>query len=156
MATQTIRIGTAGSIDVDTDRLPEAAKAHIFAYGLKQILNDARSALTNKSGAAPDAVMAAVQKKLDALYTGTVRAERAGAFVAREPVIAETLRLARAVMKLAGDKKPTAEAVKAYADTYPELGERAQRNVDEARSLAGIATAPTKPSAKPSTGRRAA
>jgi hypothetical protein len=72
MATQTIRIGTAGSIDVDTDRLPEAAKAHIFAYGLKQILNDARSALTNKSGAAPDAVMAAVQKKLDALYTGTV------------------------------------------------------------------------------------
>jgi hypothetical protein len=57
MSTHTIRIGTAGSIDVDADRLPEAAKADIFAYGLKQILNDARSGLTNKSGAAPDAVM---------------------------------------------------------------------------------------------------
>jgi hypothetical protein len=90
--------------------------------------------------------MAAVSKKLDALYAGTVRAERASAFVARDPVIAETLRLVRAVMKLAGDKKPTAEAVKAYADTHPELVERAQRNVDEARSLAGIATAPAKPS----------
>jgi hypothetical protein len=85
--------------------------------------------------------MAAVSKKLDALYAGTVRAERASAFVARDPVIAETLRLVRAVMKL-----PTAEAVKAYADTHPELVERAQRNVDEARSLAGIATAPAKPS----------
>jgi hypothetical protein len=91
-----------------------------------------------------------VGKKLDALYAGTVRVERAGSFVARDPVIAETLRLARAVMKLTGDKKPTAEAVKAYADTHPELVERAQRNVDEARSLAGIATAPAKPSAKPS------
>jgi hypothetical protein len=149
MNTQTIRIGTVGSIDIDTDWLPDAAKAHIFAYGLKQILNDARSGLTNKSGAEPDAVMAA-------LYAGTVRAERANAFVARDPVIAETLRLARAVMKLSGDKKPTAQAVQAYANEHPALAERAQRNVEEAKALAGITEAPTNPREKPSRTKRAA
>jgi hypothetical protein len=156
MAIESIRIGTVGSIEVDTDRLPDAAKAHIFAYGLKQILNDARSGLTNKSGAAPDAVLAAVGKKLDALYSGTVRAERSGSFVARDPVIAETFRLARAVMKLAGDNKPTAEVVKAYADAHPELVERAQRNVDEAKALACVVETPTNPRGRPARTKRAA
>src|SRR5262245_13119150 len=78
-----VRIGAAGVVDVDVDRLPDAAKSHIFAYGLKQILNDARSGLTNKSGATADKVMEAVNKKLDALYAGTIRPPREGGFSAR-------------------------------------------------------------------------
>jgi hypothetical protein len=37
-----VKIGNAGSIEVDTAKFNDEVNAHIFNYGLKQILNDTR------------------------------------------------------------------------------------------------------------------
>ena len=58
-------------LDVDFSALPEASKAYIIAYGVKQVLNDAGSA-----GKSPDEKLGMAQKKLDALLRGEVRAMR--------------------------------------------------------------------------------
>ena len=58
---------------VDEAKLPQIAKDYIWAYGLKQVLNDAGSA---GKGKAEKLVMA--KAKLEALYAGTIRTAREG------------------------------------------------------------------------------
>lgn len=82
MTTHTIRVNKAAeSFEVDFAKLPDASQAHVIAYGLRQLLNDA-AASANKGTASRDAV----QKRLDNLMAGTLRAStgRTADPVARE------------------------------------------------------------------------
>lgn len=131
-----VKIGNAGSIEVDIAKFNDEVNAHIFNYGLKQILNDTRSAEKDA-----DKAMALVEKKLAALYDGKVRAagERE-----TDPVKAEAKKIATgqvmAALKKKGLKKEQlaegkfAELVKAQA-AKPAVLETAKTNVEAAKAL---------------------
>lgn len=131
-----VKIGNAGEIAVDVAKFNETVLAHVFGYGLKQILNDTRSAEKDS-----DKAMALVEKKLAALYAGTLRAagERE-----TDPVKAEAKKIATsqimAALKAKGLKKEQlaegkfVELVKARA-AKPEVMEVARANVEAAKGL---------------------
>lgn len=64
-------IAKTHALSVDVEALSPQVREYIFAYGLKQVLNDAGSA-----GKSPDEKLGMAQKKLDALLRGEVRAMR--------------------------------------------------------------------------------
>lgn len=79
----TVALGEAGSIDVVANNFNQAVTEYIFAYGLKQMLNDVHASVTKKVEA-DDAKRAAskralVEKKLDSLYAGNVAQARTSA-----------------------------------------------------------------------------
>lgn len=72
---QRVPLGRSGHFaEVDVNRLSTDVLAHVFAYGLRQILNDAAA-----SGTTVDEKVALFNKKLEALYSGALRAQRAAA-----------------------------------------------------------------------------
>ena len=58
---------------VDEAKLPQIAKDYIWAYGLKQVFNDAGSSGKDKAEK-----LSMAQAKLEALYAGTIRTQREG------------------------------------------------------------------------------
>lgn len=67
---QTISIGKTGkSVSLKLSQLPQASVEHIFAYGLRQILNDARASAKNDAEA-----VTFTEKRLANLLSGTLRA----------------------------------------------------------------------------------
>ncbi len=66
-----VMIAKTHALSVDVEALSPQVREYIFAYGLKQVLNDAGSA-----GKSPDEKLGMAQKKLDALLRGEVRAMR--------------------------------------------------------------------------------
>lgn len=136
LETATVKIGNAGEIAVQMARFNEEVLAHVFNYGLKQILNDTRSAEKDS-----DKAMALVEKKLQALYEGKVRAagERE-----TDPVRAEARKIATGKLDalLRGrkiKKEDLAEGL--YAAKVKELMgkteimELAKANVEAAKGL---------------------
>lgn len=131
-----VKIGSAGEVAVDPAKFNGEVLSHIFTYGLKQILNDTRSAEKDA-----DKAMALVEKKLAALYAGTLRAsgERE-----TDPVKAEAKKIATGMVTAALKKKGIdkaklaegkfAELVKAYA-AKPEVMATAKANVEATKGL---------------------
>lgn len=75
-----VALGKTGhSVTVQTERLDPEVLAHVFGYGLKQVLNDAAA-----GGKTTDEKVGLFNKKLEALYEGTLRAARESDPVARE------------------------------------------------------------------------
>ena len=71
---------------VDFESLPEISRAHVIAYGLRQIINDACA-----SAKTPDEARGLCDKRVDGLLSGVLRASpvRAG-----DPIRARALELA--------------------------------------------------------------
>ena len=84
-----ITIAKTHVLPVDEAKFSADVRDFIWAYGLRQILNDAGS-----MGKGPDEKLAMAQKKLDILYSGELRKAREGG--AADPLTAEMERLARA------------------------------------------------------------
>jgi hypothetical protein len=107
----TIPVRKAGrSIDVDTlklcggnetfamqlDTVLTACKsvAYSITYGLTQSLNDSHAADTKKTDYTPDSIMGTVQKKLDAIYNGTLKL-KGKSVVSGNPVERLAMKLAK-------------------------------------------------------------
>lgn len=131
-----VKIGNAGDCPVDLTKFNSEVACHIFAYGLKQILNDTRSAEKDA-----DKAMALVEKKLAALYEGKVRAagERE-----TDPIKVEARKIATGkvdgALKAKGIKKDAlpegkyAELVKGLM-AKPEIVALAKERVEAAKAL---------------------
>lgn len=134
-----ITIARMHELDIDTTKFTDAVNAYIFTYGLKQVLNDAGSA-----GKSPDEKLAMAEKKLAALYEGTVRAAREGG---GDPIKAEMARLAVANVngriKAAGRKikEFTDEQLQVAYDRYIAANEASLRELAVER-LAQVKSAP--------------
>lgn len=82
MAQFNISLGSAGSIEVDSDKFSPAVSAYVFEYGLKQMLNDAHASVT--AAVEPDATkraeakLAMATKKLETLLSGLTASPRTG------------------------------------------------------------------------------
>lgn len=103
MSTVSVKIGEAGSIDVDVTALQAmpAVSQYIWNYGLKQMLNDVHASVTKKVEA-DDAKRAAskralVEKKLASLMAGEIAQERVG--TSGSPVEREMYKMAEADLK---------------------------------------------------------
>ncbi len=131
----TIAIAKTHTLDIDLSKFNNDVNEFIFAYGLKQLLNDAGS-----SGKTPDEKLEMAKGKLDRLYAGELR--RVGtAKTALDPVQAEAERLAwdaiKSGLKAAGRKvadvtdEQREAAIEAYIAKTPEVLKIAKRRVDE-------------------------
>lgn len=104
--------------EVDFDGLPENVQAYVIEYGLRQILNDAHSTVTEKAFPDPDEraeqVEALVDAKLKAMLAGDVSIRN----VTRDPVKARMLTIAlRHVQKVkTADGKVDVKATRAAAE----------------------------------------
>jgi transcription termination factor NusB len=123
-------------VEVDEARFTPAVREFIFAYGLKQLLNDAGSAGKN-----PDEKLGMAQKKLDALYTGEVRRHRD----AVDEVTSEARKIAEGLIKNAlraqgrkiGDvDKDILRAKVAEVAERPDIRAKAQDAVAARKGLA--------------------
>src|SRR6266567_6845888 len=95
---QTIPLGRAGkygNLTVDTARFTDAIRDHVWAYGLRQILNDAIADKTDDDDRPLDAeaLVAKAQKRLDTLYSGEIRTRSASE--PADPTLAELVRIVR-------------------------------------------------------------
>ena len=81
-----------GTLAVDVAKLPANALEYIWAYGLKQVINDAMATKVDKEGAAlsNEDIAAKAVAKLDALYEGVIRMR--GEAVAADAYEAEAIR----------------------------------------------------------------
>lgn len=138
------------SIDVDTTRLIDAERQaewpavwndsarlrYALIYGLTQTLNDAHASLAYPANSA-DAIMGTVQKKLDAVYAGTVRTGGTGGESGPvDPVVIEARKLARvAFMK---NKKEDREAAVAQMRNMPAFAKYAAGKKRDSRIVAAI------------------
>lgn len=68
-----VRIAKTHTVEVNDSKFSSEVKDFIFAYGLKQLLSDAGS-----SGKDADEKLTMANKKLAALYEGTLRTAREG------------------------------------------------------------------------------
>lgn len=134
-----ITIGKTGTTrDVDFGAFTEAVQQHIVQYGLTQMLNDAHSAITEKSE--PDEakrfanVEALVDKKLAALAAGDVRARAGGV---RNPVRAEAIRMAMDHKDVRAIKDAKAKRLAAIkkVESNPAYMHLAEKHVAERREL---------------------
>lgn len=136
----TVAIARTHMLAIDTTRFNEAVGQYIYMYGLKQILNDAGSAAKT-----PEEKLAMAEKKLAAMYEGTVRT--AGSRASVDPVQAEAERMAWEVLSKAlrasGKKikdvtdEAKADLIGKYLAKYPETMEKAKE------ALAAKANVPT-------------
>lgn len=69
-----VMIAKTHELEIDVSRLSQGILDHIFAYGLKQKLNDG-AALAK--GATSEEKLASATKRLEALYEGKLRKDRA-------------------------------------------------------------------------------
>jgi len=107
---QTIPLGRGGKygqMTVDTDRFQPHVMAHVFTYGLRQILNDAIADKTDDDGKPlpVEDLVAKATKRLETLYSGELRS-RADAAEPVDPVMAECYRLVKPVLQAAAKKAP--------------------------------------------------
>lgn len=135
----TINLGSAGELAINVDDLPEVAREYIFAYGLKQILNDAHASVTKVTH--PDeakrnaAKVEAAQARWDRLVSGEIRASRASG----DPIEREMRNLAERAVKdrirQAGRKLKEfeAEALEAATTKFLEANDKALR--EQAREI---------------------
>lgn len=96
---QTIPLGRAGkygTLEVETERFSAEIHDYIYAYGLRQVLNDAMAEKKAEDGSAlpDDEIVAKAQKRLDNLYAGVLRTR--GESEPFDPFEAECYRLAKA------------------------------------------------------------
>lgn len=115
------RDGLYGTIDVTDAVFPPHVTEHIWAYGLRQILNDAVSDKNDKDGnrLTDKAILAKAQAKYAQLLRGELRARNAAE--PADPVMAEAFKLA---------KKRLEEAFRAKG-LWPAKGDdKFQRAVD--------------------------
>lgn len=72
-----------GTIIVDLDRMPPNSLSYIFAYGLKQVINDKIATKTDKDGndLSEEAIRDKAVAKREALYNGTLRTRNVGVAV---------------------------------------------------------------------------
>ena len=75
------KLGT--KIDVFTEDFPEVSQKHIYEYGLRQLLNDCHSDIVRKTWtesteAFSVAILAEVEKKVEALRKGEIKTRREG------------------------------------------------------------------------------
>lgn len=69
-----VMIAKTHELEIDVSRLSQGILDHIFAYGLKQKLNDGAAL---PKGATADEKLASATKRLEALYEGKLRKDRA-------------------------------------------------------------------------------
>lgn len=117
---------TGQTVSIDKGALPQVSNDFIFAYGLRQILNDCHSSIVaktwdeEKDGNFSEAVMAAVADKIAALATGDITTRRAAGEPV-DPVARRVLRIARERIKSAL-KAQKGLTIKAYGEeAYDEL-----------------------------------
>lgn len=91
------RNGKYGSLMVDIINFTPEIHGHIYAYGLRQILNDAMADKTDDDGnpLPADQIVAKAEKRLNALYAGELRARNGSAAEPVDPVEREAFRMAR-------------------------------------------------------------
>lgn len=160
--TTTIPLGrnaVYGQLAVDLQRLPPHVHDYVYAYGLRQVLNDAMAQKKDEDGNAltDDVIRAKAEKRLDNMYAGELRA-RGDAAEPADPVEAEAYKLAKAAFTDAykgvkgegkGDARllalvnetraehnappiaALAEAIERYLDKHPDVRKLAARNVKE-------------------------
>jgi hypothetical protein len=102
----TIMINKTGQeVSITPTELPETSKAFIFAYGLKQILNDCHSSIKQSEYGTLEEFHAAVNEvvnnKLDAIVSGTITQRTSGNRIVSNPIEKIVLRLAREAIKAA-------------------------------------------------------
>jgi len=128
--TSSIQIGSAGALSVDFAALKANAKVndYIWIYGLKQILNDAHSAMTAKVEANTTKrnanKMALAKKKLASLLAGEIAQSHASTgsnAVEREAFALATAEIEAALKKI-GRAKSTVkkDAMRAMVDKHLE------------------------------------
>jgi hypothetical protein len=127
----TVGLGKAGNITVGLNRLTDEVVEHIFAYGLKQLLNDCHA-----SEKEPANKLALVQKKLENLYDGKITRASGGGRTS-DPVAQEAKRLAKAKIKTltSGQLRELTDRYKddegIFAAFVEHFRPQAQRNVDD-------------------------
>lgn len=81
------------SVDVNVAKLPASSLSHIFAYGLRQILNDA---MASGDKSKPAECLALAQKRLDNLIAGNLRASPSRE---SDPIKARAIVLASSIIR---------------------------------------------------------
>ncbi len=138
-----VNIGKGITLPVDVDTMPANALQHVIYIGLRNVLMDSHASITHESN--PDdlteAATAMAEKKLAALMAGEVRvaSTREG-----DPVKAEAIRLASAIIKTAlrkkgkklsdVDPKAIREAAVKLLERDATITERAKASVEQARA----------------------
>lgn len=125
---QTIPLGRAGkygSLTVDTAKFTDAIRDHVWAYGLRQILNDAIADKTDDDDKplAAEELIAKAQKRLDTLYSGEVRTRTAAE--PADPVLAELVRIVR------GQLQPLAKATPEFKSAPKAEKDKALWTINE-------------------------
>lgn len=136
----TVKIGEAGTIEVNVDALKAMAQVsdYIWHYGLKQMLNDVHAGETAKK--TPDEKTrvankrALVEKKLASLMAGEVAQERVGGGLS--PVEREMRNMAEADLKrkLAGIGKKVSDYEKSVWQSV--IGKQVEKFADKYRAAA--------------------
>lgn len=117
---------SAHSYDIDTERFTPEVLDYVFAYGLKQVINDAAA-----SGKTLDEKVALSSKRLEALYEGKLRAARASG----NPLERHAKDIATDLGKRKG---LTGEALKEFVAKAAKLDtvlHLAQKRLDEEQAL---------------------
>ena len=133
MTIRQITIAKTHTLTVDDSKLAEHVREYVFAYGLKQVLNDAGS-----QGKTPEQKFGMAEKKLDALLRGEIAATRES-----DPVTARAKAIAKDRLNKAFKAKgmDPAEHVTKFTSLWqelaakPEIREVAQAQVDAERGL---------------------
>jgi hypothetical protein len=138
LKTETVRVVKAETdYTVDPAQLPDHVRDHVWAYGLRQILNDAAASAKNA-----DEAKGMADKRFANLLAGTLRASSGRE---SDPVKAEALRLATAIVHKAlrakgfkiADVKPAQvrELALAKIEKDPDIMALAKANVEQAKAL---------------------
>jgi hypothetical protein len=133
MSVYQVTIAKTHTVEVNRAKLEAHVQEFIWAYGLKQVLNDAGSA-----GKTPEEKLAMAQKKLDALYAGQIGTTRTS-----DPVAARAKAIAKDKLNKAFKAKgldPADEAT-GFGKLWAELAQRediralAQAQIDAEKEL---------------------
>lgn len=123
-----VSLGKTGhSVTVQVERLEPDVLAHVFNYGLKQILNDAAA-----GGKTEDEKLGLFNKRLETLYSGSLRAARES-----DPVAKEAKRIAtdyvtrKTQLKAGSDEFKAAVGRAAASDAIRHLAEAAVAKAKE-------------------------
>jgi hypothetical protein len=127
-----ITIAKSKTVSVDDGKFSKAVNEYIFAYGLKQVLNDAGS-----QGKSAEDKLALAEKKLAKLYSGDLAIHRT-----TDPVAAEAKKIAIAKVNAAiakkGKKPEDVENIGelvAKVMTQTDVQAEAKRRVDAANAV---------------------
>lgn len=122
-----VKIGKVATLGVDCEKFNQDVLAYIFAYGLKQVLNDAAAL---PAGSPDHEKFEAAESKLIDLYNGVVRRQREG----RDPVETEIERLVAADFRtklraVKGTEPKAAALLEAFKEKAPAWDEALKARV---------------------------